>query len=65
MEILLWQVRDKKGYTLERLEQKSRISKSTLQRIETGETSPTMESMEKIAKAMNVRITDLFESEYK
>lgn len=65
MEILLWQVRDKKGYTLERLEQKSRISKSTLQRIETGETSPTMESMEKIAKAMNVKITDLFESEYK
>ena len=65
MEILLWQVRDEKGYTLERLEQKSGISKSTLQRIETGETSPTMEAMEKIAKAMNVRIIDLFESEYK
>lgn len=65
MEILLWQVRDKKGYTLERLERKSGISKSTLQRIETGETSPTLDSMEKIAKAINVRITDLFESEYK
>lgn len=65
MEILLWKVRTQKGYTLERLEQKCGIGKSTLHRIEVGETSPTMDSMEKIARAMKVKITDLFDSEYK
>ena len=65
MEILLWQARTNKGWTLERLAEKSGVSKSTLQRIETGETSPTMDVMEKIAKALNVRISDLYESEYK
>lgn len=65
MEILLWQARTNKGWTLERLAEKSGVSKSTLQRIETGETSPTMDAMEKVAKALNVRISDLYESEYK
>lgn len=65
MEILLWQARTNKGWTLERLAEKSGVSKSTLQRIETGETSPTMDVMEKIAKALNVRISDLYVSEYK
>lgn len=65
MEILLWLARTNKGWTLERLAEKSGVSKSTLQRIETGETSPTMDVMEKIAKALNVRISDLYESEYK
>lgn len=65
MEILLWQARTNKGWTLERLAEKSGVSKSTLQRIETGETSPTMDVMEKVAKALNTRISDLYESEYK
>lgn len=65
MEILLWQARQDKGWTLERLERESGVSKSTLQRIESGETSPTLDSMEKIAKALNTSISSLYESEYK
>lgn len=65
MEILFWQARTNKGWTLERLAEKSGVSKSTLQRIETGETSPTMDVMEKVAKTLNARISDLYESEYK
>lgn len=65
MEILLWQARTNKGWGLEQLAEKSGVSKSTLQRIENGETSPTMDVMEKIAKALNVKISDLYESEYK
>lgn len=65
MEILLWQARQDKRWTLERLERESGVSKSTLQRIESGETSPTLDSMEKIAKALNTSISSLYESEYK
>ena len=65
MEILLWQTRTNKGWVLEQLEKKSGVSKATLNRIENGQTSPTMDVMEKVAKALNIRISDLYESEYK
>lgn len=65
MEILLWQERTNKGWVLEQLEKKSGVSKATLNRIENGQTSPTMDVMEKVAKALNIRISDLYESEYK
>lgn len=66
MKILLWDIRHKKkGMTLEKLAEKCGISKSTLQRIEKGEVSPTMDTMEKLAIALEVSIFDLFESEQK
>lgn len=65
MEVRLWQARREKDITLVQLQKLSGISKSCLNNIETGKTSPTLKQLEKIAKALNVRITDLFESEYK
>lgn len=65
MKILLSEIRRGRLITLKTLEKSSGISKSTIQRIETGAISPTMDKMEKLARAMNIRITDLFESEYK
>lgn len=44
---------------------KSGIGKSTLNNIENGKVSPTLFQLETIAIALNVKITDLFESEYK
>lgn len=44
---------------------KSGIGKSTLNNIENGKVSPTLFQLETIAIAINVKITDLFESEYK
>ncbi len=41
------------------------LSKSTVSRIMNGETSPTADMLELIAKGLNVRITDLFESDFK
>lgn len=41
------------------------ISKSTLNNIENGKTSPTLHQLELIAKALNIKISDLYESEYK
>lgn len=65
MKILILKLRTDKNITLEKLANASGISKSTLQRMETGAVSPTMDKMEKLAEAMGVKITDLFESEYK
>lgn len=65
MRIFLWETRTTKGLTLMELAKKSGLGKSTLNNIENGKVSPTLFQMELIAIAMDVRITDLFESEYK
>ena len=65
MKILLWEMRNKHNISLNVLAAKTGISKSTLHRIETGKTSPTIDKLEEIAKTMKVKITDLFDSEYK
>ncbi len=65
MQIRLWEMRTEKGLTLMQLATKSGIGKSTLNNIENGKVSPTLFQLEMIAIAMDVKITDLFESEYK
>lgn len=65
MKILISDIRANKKITLKKLANISGISKSAIQRIEAGVVSPTMDKMEKLAAAMDVRITDLFESDYK
>ena len=65
VEILTWQARTKKRITLVQLAKMTGISKSTLNNIENSKTSPTLMELEVIAKALGVRITDLFDSDYK
>lgn len=65
MKILLWKKRIEKRFALMELAKKSGIGKSTLNNIENGKVSPTLFQLEMIAIAMGVKITDLFESEYK
>lgn len=65
MKILLGEIRYSKNLTLKQLSAMSGISKSTLNNIENGKGSPTLVQLEAIAKALDMRITDLFESEYK
>ena len=65
MKILLWEIRNRYNISLNKLSRQTGISKSTLQRIETGATSPTLDKLELIAKAMKIKITDLFDSDYK
>ncbi len=65
MQIRLWETRTAKGFTLMQLAKKSGIGKSTLNNIENGKVSPTLFQLEMIAIAMNLKITDLFDSEYK
>lgn len=65
MKILLNQVRQNKKITLAKLEEQTGISKSALNNFENEKTSPTMIQMEKLAKALEVRIVELFDSKYK
>lgn len=65
MEILTWYARQKQNLSLQQLSELTGIGKSTLNRIENGQTSPTIAQLEVIAKVTGTRITDLFLSDYK
>lgn len=65
MEILTWYARNRKNVTLIELSELTGISKSTLYNIENGKASPTIEQLEIIAKALDCKISDLFDSLYK
>jgi transcriptional regulator with XRE-family HTH domain len=65
MQILTWQARTNKGLTLKQLEAMTGIGKTTLNNIENGLVSPTLQQLETIARALGVKISDLYESEYK
>ncbi len=65
MKILTWQARNNKKVTLIKLSKMTGISKSTLNNIENEKVSPTIAELEAIAKALNMKITDLFDSDYK
>lgn len=63
--IKLWEIRTAKGLKLEAVAAVTGVSKSTLNNIENGKTSPTLANLEKIAKGLGCRISNLYESEYK
>lgn len=65
MKILIYKARKEKDLTLRQLEALTGISKTTLNFIENEKFSPKLNQLEMIAIALNVRMTDLFESQYK
>ena len=65
MEVYTWQARINKGMTLKQLETATGIGKTTLNNIENGLVSPTLVQMEAIARALDVTMIELFDSEYK
>lgn len=65
MEVYTWQARINKGMTLKQLETATGIGKTTLNNIENGLVSPTLLQLEAIARALDVTMIELFDSEYK
>ena len=63
MKIYVEKYRLEKGLSLSELARKSAIAKSHLSYIENGETSPTIDTLCKISKALNVPCSDLFSCE--
>lgn len=65
MKILLGEVMIDKDITYQELENRSGISKATLHRMACGRNYTPIEYLERIAKALDMRISDLYESEWK
>lgn len=65
MRIFVWEARQRAGLTLQQLEQRTGISRSTLDRIENGQIMPRLDQLEAIAAATDTRITALFDSPFK
>jgi transcriptional regulator with XRE-family HTH domain len=55
------ELREQRGMTQERLAQKAGIGRSYLARLETARQDPTLSTLEKIAKALRVKVARLVE----
>ncbi len=54
-------LRQKKGMSQDRLSKEADLALNTIVKIETGENpNPTLKTLEKIAKALGVPVSDLF-----
>ena len=65
MKILLGEIMYKKNLSIRQVSAMTGISKSTINRIANEEISPTADMLELLAKGLNIKILDLFESPYK
>lgn len=65
MKILLKEICKVRHVTTRQLENMSQLSKSTISRIQNETLSPTMDQMEALAAALEMKISELYESKYK
>lgn len=65
MKILLNNIMRTKKLTARQVERMTGVSKSTINRIAANQLMPRIDTLEEIAKGLNVKISDLYESEYK
>jgi transcriptional regulator with XRE-family HTH domain len=65
MKILLDELMNKKNLTIRQVSILTGVPKSTVSDIVSRGRIPWLDTMEQLAKGLKVRITDLFESDYK
>ena len=65
MKILLDKIMYDKHLTIRQLSILTGVPKSTIADIASGKISPRLDTLEQLAKRLNVRITDLFEADIK
>jgi len=56
-------LRKKKGYSIMKVKELTGLSKSTISELETDKTSPTVETLQKIAKALELPVEELFKDQ--
>lgn len=61
MNILLWEKRVEKGYSTRELSKRSGISWAGINKIENGKSSPTIATLEALAKALECSVFDLLQ----
>lgn len=65
MKILLNEIMYKKNLSIRQISLMTEIPRSTIADILSGKTSPKMDTMERLAIGLKVRISDIFDSPYK
>lgn len=65
VDFLLYEFRKERNLTLLEVSKMTGISKTMLNYYENEKTSPRLDVLEEIAKGLNCKMTDLFDSEYK
>lgn len=65
MKILLSEIMNQKNLTIRQVSILTGVPRSTVADIMSERASPRLDTLEQLAKGLKVRITDLYESEYK
>ena len=65
MVIKIWEARSSLGISLTELSRRTGISVSALWNYENGRRDQGIKTLEKIAKALNTSISNLYDSDYK
>lgn len=60
MKVFLWNRRKERGWSTRELAERSGISKSTINRIENGQISPTVDTVEILAKTLDCTFWEMF-----
>lgn len=64
MKILLDKIMYEKNLSVRQVSIMTGVSKSTINRIMNNEVSPSAETLERLAKGLKIRISDLIESSF-
>lgn len=64
MKVLLSKVMYEKKLSVRQVSIMTGISKSAINKIMNGKSSPTLDTLERLAKGLKVQISDLYESPY-
>lgn len=65
MKILLDKIMYEKNLSVRQVEIMTGVSKSAISKIMNHESFPTVDTLERLAKGLKVRMSDLYESPYK
>ena len=65
MKILLSKIMYEKNLSIRQVSIMTGVSKSAIGKIMNGNVSPTIDTLERLAKGLKIHISDLYESPYK
>lgn len=63
MKLRLREIRAEHGVTLRELSARSGVAKSSLEAMESDRPNPSLQTLRRVAKALNVQIADLIDEE--
>lgn len=65
MKIILSKIMYEKNLSIRQVSIMTGVSKSAINKIMNGDASPSIHTLERLAKGLKIHISDLYESDYK